>query len=375
MKKIHIFLLTILSVIGFASCSDTEDPKIGSEHTAPVLSKLVPQNLIISEETDLNQNVAYWVWKPADYGISTSVTYTLEADTLGGDFSNPVVMLTTTDKSIGIAPGTLNKAAGNFITETSFVTLDVRIKTTVSRMVEPIYSNVESITFKAYIAVKNPLYIIGNALVGWDNSPAKVGSDLQVFFSDNSKASDETYTYTGFFKSKDGAEGTGMKFPTIAGNWDTAYGYDNGSIVASNGGGNMPGPAADGLYTLDLNLKESTAKLTAYTGEAKTYAKMGVIGSATPNGWDSDTQMTQPTPHIWVLASVELIEGEIKFRANQDWADDWGWSKEAAEQSLPFALGLYKGDNIKIEKAGTYYIALNDLTGHIVVIETSKLPK
>lgn len=371
MKKIHIFLLTILGVLAFASCSDNEDPKIGTEYTAPVLDKLVPQNLVITEETKLNDNVAYWVWKPAEYGLPTEITYTVEADTLGGDFSNPITMLVTTGRSVGVAPGTLNKAAGNFITETSVVTLDIRLKATASRMIEPIYSNVESITFTAFIAVKNPLYIVGNALVGWDNSGAAIGKDIQVFFSDNSKATDETYTYTGYFKSG----GTGMKFPTKAGDWGSAYGFDNGSLVANNGGGDMPGPATDGLYTLSVDLKGFTAALTAYTGAAKTYAKMGLIGSATPGGWDNDTQMTQPTPHIWVLTEVELKEGEVKFRANQAWDDDWGWSKEPAEQSLPFAKGLYKGDNIKVDKAGTYYVALNDLTGHIVVIETSKLPK
>ena len=55
---------------------------------------------------------------------------------------------------------------------------------------------------------------------------------------------------------------------------------------------------------------------------------MGVIGSATPNGWDSDTYMTYDNSDgSWNL-TIELTDGEIKIRANDGWDINWGGSIE-----------------------------------------------
>ena len=47
---------------------------------------------------------------------------------------------------------------------------------------------------------------------------------------------------------------------------------------------------------------------------------VGIIGSATPGGWDADTDLVKDAadPNLW-KANVTLVDGEAKFRANDAW--------------------------------------------------------
>lgn len=85
----------------------------------------------------------------------------------------------------------------------------------------------------------------------------------------------------------------------------------------------------------------------------------GIIGDATPGGWGEDTNMTFTAAkgeYVW-KADVTLTNGFIKFRANDDWAINFG--DNGANGSLE-----YGGDNIAVT-AGTYHIELilNSATG------------
>ena len=103
-----------------------------------------------------------------------------------------------------------------------------------------------------------------------------------------------------------------------------------------------------GYYKVDVDLESKSYVLTPI----KT---IGIIGSASPNGWDSDVDMTY-VPYnaetkelgYWEAKDITLASGEIKFRANDDWAINWGGDTNALTQG---------GDNISVD-AGTYDIKL-----------------
>lgn len=103
-----------------------------------------------------------------------------------------------------------------------------------------------------------------------------------------------------------------------------------------------------GYYKVDVDLSAKTYTLIPIT-------TIGIIGSASPNGWDSDVDMTY-VPYnaetkelgYWEAKDITLASGEIKFRANDDWAINWGGDTNALTQG---------GDNISLE-AGTYDIKL-----------------
>jgi hypothetical protein len=91
----------------------------------------------------------------------------------------------------------------------------------------------------------------------------------------------------------------------------------------------------------------------------KTYNMVGVIGSATPKGWDVSTAMKlvrSNNPHLW-QATLQLFPGEVKFRANNNWDVNWGNSP------FPSGIAIAGGANIPVPIAGKYLITFNDLTG------------
>ena len=103
-----------------------------------------------------------------------------------------------------------------------------------------------------------------------------------------------------------------------------------------------------GYYKVDVDLGSKSYVLTPIT-------TIGIIGSASPKGWDSDVDMTY-VPYnaetkelgYWEIKGVTFTSGEIKFRANDDWAINWGGDVNALTQG---------GDNISVD-AGTYDIKL-----------------
>lgn len=137
----------------------------------------------------------------------------------------------------------------------------------------------------------------------------------------------------------------GFKFCTQPEWKGTNYGADFNTAPDA---ANITMTEAAGYYKVDVDLESKSYVLTPIT-------TIGIIGSASPNGWDSDVDMTY-VPYnaetkelgYWEAKDITLASGEIKFRANDDWAINWGGDTNALTQG---------GDNISVE-AGTYDIKL-----------------
>lgn len=177
-----------------------------------------------------------------------------------------------------------------------------------------------------YTVGKPVLYMAGDAN-GWATNDYLAGEDGVHF--------------TGFMYLNQ----NGFKFCTQPEWKGTNYGADF----------NTAADAADitmteeaGYYKVDVDLESKSYVLTPIT-------TIGIIGSASPKGWDSDVDMTY-VPYnaetkelgYWEIKDVTFTSGEIKFRANDDWAINWGGDTNALTQG---------GDNISVE-AGTYDIKL-----------------
>ena len=132
-------------------------------------------------------------------------------------------------------------------------------------------------------------------------------------------------------------------------NWGSP---DFPSGVATQDGDNIMVDAASPYFiTFDTLTGE-------YTFESMlTYETIGIIGDATPGGWDTDTDMNQDAndPNIWTLA-ITLLDGAAKFRAEDDWAVNWGGV------DFPTGTGVMGGDDIPIT-AGDYFVTFNSETG------------
>lgn len=125
-------------------------------------------------------------------------------------------------------------------------------------------------------------------------------------------------------------------------NWDGPnYGAD---FSTAGDAANITITEPAGFYQVDVNLNEKTYTLTP--------VEIGIIGSATPGGWDADTNMAYSVENRCWSITTTLVEGELKFRANDGWDINWG--------GTPEKLTTNNGDNIKVA-AGKYTINLYPL--------------
>lgn len=177
-----------------------------------------------------------------------------------------------------------------------------------------------------YTVGKPVLYMAGDAN-GWATNDYLAGEDGVHF--------------TGFMYLNQ----NGFKFCTQPEWKGTNYGADFNTAADA---ANITMTEEAGYYKVDVDLESKSYVLTPIT-------TIGIIGSASPNGWDSDVDMTY-VPYnaetkalgYWEAKDITLAFGEIKFRANDDWAINWGGDVNALTQG---------GDNISVD-AGTYDIKL-----------------
>lgn len=102
-----------------------------------------------------------------------------------------------------------------------------------------------------------------------------------------------------------------------------------------------------GLYYWDITLTDPVQKAGVATATAVT--SPGLIGSALPNGWDAQENMTyDPTDHLYKLTAT-LTDGELKVRFDDNWDINLGGDPAALTPG---------GQNIAVT-AGTYDIVLD----------------
>lgn len=83
-----------------------------------------------------------------------------------------------------------------------------------------------------------------------------------------------------------------------------------------------------------------------------TLSDWGLVGSSTTNGWNGpDMEMYETSTNVYALYA-NLVTGEIKFRYDEDWGNNYG--DTGADGTVDAG-----GDNITIPSAGTYLVTLN----------------
>lgn len=200
------------------------------------------------------------------------------------------------------------------------------------------------------------MYIIGEILgnKSWDNS----NQDYIMFRNDND-ASNKVYTYTGYFKAG--------SFKIISekdlGTWNNLYG-EGGNNTLSQAGGNID-VATAGYYILTVDIAQATYTLEPHTAEATSpYTHISLIGNGGDWSNDIDLIQTDYDPHIWTTTAT-LQAGEIKFRANHDWAIGWG----TGETEYGIGDTAPGGSNIAVKASGNYFVKFNDLTGQYIFVQ------
>lgn len=192
-----------------------------------------------------------------------------------------------------------------------------------------------------------PVLYVPGGYQGWD--PTKTNTVLASANVDGK--------YEGYLNFPDA--NTEFKF-TDGPAWDVNYGDTGADGVLDQGGDNIKAAEA-GFYKIDVDLNTLTYTLLK--------TDWGLIGSATPGGWDSDQNLTyDAASNSWSI-QLDLVPGDIKFRANDAW--DLNYGDDGND-----ALLERNGANIAIATAGNYKITLFlDKPDHTYSIELTSFDR
>lgn len=169
--------------------------------------------------------------------------------------------------------------------------------------------------------------------------------------------------YPGIFEGYVDITGSGLQYfkYTNSPDWNhTNYGDGGNGTMSTNGnaaGLSVPNGA---YYELSANLNTNTWTATATT--------WGIIGDATPGGWNTDTQMSyDATTQVWTVTVPMVAAGSFKFRANDAWVIDFGIDAAGNLQYADNPLFTYNPNlnNLTVPSNGTYLITLDlHISGH-----------
>lgn len=317
MKKILKLSLILIGLITISCSDDIQD--VGPVATESGINLINPTsgfNMVL-DGSKLNQVATAFVWSDTDNNASSSIDYTVEAALSGTDFAAPLSLGTTSNLFLDVTIGNLDttaKALG--IQPLTEGVMDIRVTSANGT------SNIITIKVTPY----QPNWgIIGSATqYGWDNS-----TDM-IYNPQTGKYSISVYLNSGEFKFR------------LDNSWNVNYGDDGNNLSLESGGANIPLTTA-GNYTIVLDIANLAYTITPIVDA------WGIIGSATPTGWDNDTLLDFDSLTNTYSMIIDLVPGEFKFRLNHDWGTNYG------DNGNNLSLDL-NGSNIPVAAEGTYFI-------------------
>lgn len=314
-KYINLYLGLCVGLLLVASC----DEEATLTRLEPVSFTTLPQasaSEVIVTNDNLEEAVISFSWTAVDYPVDAPVTYSLQfatpADTIGEtawtnsitkEFGEDVFTATVSGQELndlatelGLEP----HEAGNLVVRVVSYLDRAAFSGAVALVVTPLK-----------VVTEYPALYIAGDFQGWN-----IGEPVRIV----SVADDGIYE--GYIYIPAG--GTNEFKVYAQPNWEpTSYGDggDGNVIVANYAGGNFKTPT-EGYYLFSVNLNTMKYLLIKTT--------WGILGGATPGGWDADTQLTyNPATQVWSVTADMKMDGSFKFRANNGWSLDFGQDESA----------------------------------------------
>ncbi len=336
MKKIKYIFSIISVLLVFAACEKEEFEPVVGVFTPPVLED-VSGTYVFAEE-QAGDVFKTFNWSDADFGFQSATSYAVQIDFAGNDFASAIDLVSTTEKTASITVGGLNQKLLAMGAKTNVSSdFEIRVTASVNDSVQTLASNVPVMNILPYkvVIIYPSLYMPGNyqAASGYESdwSPDKA---QQVY---SLKQNDK---YEGYVNMV--GDGIMFKF-TLDPNWDTNWGDDGDDGTLDAAGSDIAIPEA-GYYRMKADIVGLTYSVIK--------TDWGLIGDATPGGWDADTNMTYSMDTKTWSVTVDLTVGNIKFRANDGWDLNYG--------DTDFDGTVDEGGtDIPIDEAGNYTIVLN----------------
>ncbi len=341
--RIHLNKLLLVTLVSMAimSCKKEETRAVLTVGAQPSLTASATTMVLL--QANANNNAVTFTWTAASFGFDAAVSYSLQISKAGTNFASA----TTTEVPLSSSAFTktfkvveLNRELLKVVLYGSPQQVEVRLKASVATAAAPVYSNTVAMTVTPYrdlITYNFPsaLNVAGN-YQGWNP-----GTAPQIVNVGNGGYNG----HEGYINFNNASP----QFKIVKGdNWGAGdYGNAGGGAL-SNGGANLT-LASSGVWRL-------RAHIPSLTWSAVKINSWGLIGSATPGGWGSDTDMTYNAgTGVWTI-TLNMVVGEFKFRANDDWGINFG------DNGADFKPE-YDGANIQLPVAGNYTITLDVSVG------------
>lgn len=347
--KTATLLLTLF--LSFSSCED--DTKL--EFIAIPQGEFELTNTFLSEyilpaENSTNNNIgAIFTFNPADFDVQTNVSYELQSS-IAGDFSDATIVptLSNANSQIEVSIGTLKTLAEEYgITAPGSGMLNFRVRA---------YPGDTSSTTEMFTSTQSINVTLLEAQTGGSGiEPSAwgvVGSGYNnwgAFADAPFYTTNQANVYVAYVTLVDGE----IKFRENN-DWGNNLGDDGADGTLEASGANIAVTAGTYKITLDLGAN-------SYTMEDFSW---GVVGSGY-NDWGAtpDAKFTYDYMTDTFKVGVKLVDGEIKFRKNNAWDENFG------DTGVDGTLDA-SGDNIVVT-AGFYAITLDFNAGTYTMEETS----
>jgi len=265
MKYIKLLALSLSLLFTGISCEEEADEVTFKGGDTPVLTISSTDELTLEKPNEDFSSLQFQWTNPGfefSNGVNTQdISYVLQIDTAGSDFSNPkLAQLTYSNElSVSFKVKDFNTALSGLELK-DFVphNFEFRVKATLGGTNVTVYSNIVSVTITTYLDVvfdvPDKLFITGAATPkSWmsGGDPAEASQELTKINS-----------YTFQLNSLQVNGGQEFLFVPVYGNWDNKYGF-TGDGAANNasgdffepGGNNFIAPAASKAYKITVNFK------------------------------------------------------------------------------------------------------------------------
>lgn len=349
MKKINLIILILVGLITVISCEKDETKIVlGGDGTAPALtSPTGGTSYVLTEENDTT-TLTTFTWSEADFGYDAAIDYTVQFDFAGNGFATPNSLGSTNNLQFKITVGDMNQklllADGVFGIVNSVETRVIAIIKAIDKSdVDTMISASVALDITPYeVIIVYPRLFVPGEHNGW----LETDSSSSIY---SVKSNDK---YEGYINTTVNPSGFKLLYvpaweeDNTIGDPDAA-GTSGTLQIGGWGGNNIMITTDPGYYQIKADLIALTYSILL--------TDWGLIGDATPGGWDADTDMTyNVVSGVWEL-TVDLVAGNIKFRANDDWGLNYGSNN---------ANGICDagGSDIPVATAGNYTITL-DLRG------------
>ncbi len=348
MKKINLIILILVGLFAFFSCEKDETKVVIGTYDPPVLTEPTGgSNYVLTEETETD-TLTTFTWSAADFGFDAYLLYAVQLDFAGNNFAAPISLGNTTNLQLPVTVGWVNNQVllgnGVFGIVNSMEARIMAILKSIDTNVDTLYSTSIALDITPYeVILKYPRLFVPGDHNGWD-----AADSTSSIYSVNSNDRYEGYINTT-------ASPSGFKLLKVPA-WEQdntigdpdAAGTSGTLKIGDWGGNNIMITTAAGYHQIKADLNAETYSILR--------TDWGLIGSSVPPyDWSVDVDMTYNTlDGVWTI-TLDLVAGDIKFRANDAWSLDYGSDN---------ANGICDqgGANIPIATDGNYTITL-DLRG------------